>query len=759
MRFFSVYIEKMADFFTYSTEDESLKIGDRVVVSFRNKDRIGILLKEEEKKEYEFKVLEIKKKVEDGISFSKKFIDLILWVKDYYLSSVDQVFTAAIPSGIKIKYEDIYRVEKLNSLIENDEILNFFKERETFRKNSLVKRFGKEKVKILLDKKVFLEKNKWYLYNEESLFKDKEVESYINGKRSIKSRSLEDQFGKKILYNLVKRGLLKYERVIKEKGKKELQIVEKEVKKENVTLNEKQFEVKEKIENSSKKYFLLRGITGSGKTEVYISLIKSAVKNGEGAIFLVPEISLTPQIVKRFKVEFGSRVAVMHSKMTESERADEWYQIYSGEKKVVLGVRSAIFSPVKNLKYIIVDEEHENSYKQDTSPRYNAKYVAIKRGELENAKVILGSATPSIESYYYAEKGIFDLCEMTERYKDAKLPEVEIVDMKHENNSFFSEKLINEMRKALLRKEQIILLQNRKGYSTQIQCKSCGHIEECIHCSIKMSYYASQGVLKCNYCGISKKFSGRCSKCGSSDIEYGGKGIERVESELKKIFDVEILRVDGEAAKEKNFYERMYKEFLEGKYQIMLGTQMISRGLHFPNVTLVGVINSDLVMNIPDFRSGERTYQLITQVAGRAGRGDKEGKVIIQTYQPENYVIEEIKKANYVEFYKKEIEKREILMYPPFSKIINIGISSNEEKGLEEYAYLLLNKIKNDNVEVYGPMKSLVYKVKGRYRYNIFIKGEREKINSFKKDLKEKIKNIENKKYRVVIDIDPINLI
>lgn len=759
MRFFSVYIEKMSEFFTYSTKDENLKVGDRVIVPFRNRERVGIILEEEKEKEYDFKILEIMRKTNDGIELTKQFIDLLIWVKDYYLSSLNQVFSTAIPSGIKAKYDEVYIVEKINNLRENEELLNYFQERETFRKNTLIKKFGRDKIKKIIEEKVFLEKNNWYTYNEESIYKDLKVEEYIKQKRIVKSKKIEEKFDKKILHKLVKKGFLKYERILKESEKKELEKIENQAIKETVVLNKEQEKIKNQIEKSRKKYFLIRGITGSGKTEIYIKLIKKAVEEDHGSIFLVPEISLTPQMVYRFKKEFGDKVAVLHSKMTELERANEWYQIYSGEKKVVLGVRSAIFSPVKNLKYIVIDEEHENSYKQDTNPRYNAKYVAIKRGELEGAKVIFGSATPSIESYFYAKKGIFELHEIMGRYKNAKLPKIEIIDMKEEENGFFSEKLREEIKKTILKNEQVILLQNRKGYSTQIQCKKCGHIEECQHCSIKLSYYASQGILKCNYCGISKKFMGKCSNCGSEDIEYGGKGIERVETELKKIFDIEILRVDGEVAKEKDFYEKMYKEFLEGRYKIMLGTQMISKGLHFPNVTLVGVINADLVMNIPDFRAGERTYQLITQVAGRAGRGEKEGKVIVQTYQPENYIVEQIKMSNYSEFYQKEIEKREILGYPPFSKIINIGISSNDEQGLEEYAYFLLKNIKNDELEIYGPMKSLVYKVKGRYRYNIFIKGNREKINNLKKDLQYKIKKIENKKYRVAIDVDPINLI
>ena len=760
MRYYSVYIEKTKDFYTYASDDENIKVGDRVLVSFRNKDKVGLIIKEEVNKDYTFKVLNIKKILYEEISFSKKFIELLLWISDYYMTSFDQVFSTAVPSGVKVKYEDIYRVEKLDEILIKDELLEYFFEKSKIRKKTLVDRFSKGKVIDYTEKGILKVVDGWYSLEKKDELEDYELLNYFKERQEIGKLTLEKKFDKKIIEKHLKNGTLIFERKIKSFNENNFKSnVEKDKFIEDTKLNFEQEVIKKGIEESNKKHFLIRGVTGSGKTEIYIHLIKRALEKGKGSIFLVPEISLTPQMVKRFKKEFGEGVAILHSRLSNSDRAKEWYSLYSGEKKVVLGVRSAIFAPVKKLEYIIVDEEHENSYKQDTSPRYNAKYVAIKKAELENAKVVLGSATPSIESYYYGKNGIFQLFEIENRYKDAKLPEIEIVDMKEEKDSFFSEKLLEEIKGALLRKEQIILLLNRKGYSTLVQCQDCGHMEECEHCSIKLNYYASNGSLKCNYCGISKRFLGHCTKCGSKNITFSGRGVERVEEELRKKFPVNIIRVDGDVSKEKNFYENMYNDFLNGKYDIMIGTQMISRGLHFPNVTLVGVINADTIMSIPDFRSGERTYQMITQVAGRAGRGEKKGKVIIQTYQPENYIIEKIQENSYTNFYEKEIEKREILFYPPFSKIINIGISSQEENGLEEYCYNVFKEISSESVELYGPMKSLVYKVKGRYRCNIFIKGSRKNINEYKKILEKKLKKIENKKYRVIVDIDPINLI
>lgn len=507
-------------------------------------------------------------------------------------------------------------------------------------------------------------------------------------------------------------------------------------------------------------FYLLKGVTGSGKTEVYLSLIRKAFQEGKGSIFLVPEISLTPQMVERFQGEFQENIAILHSRLSSKERAEEWIQLYHGKKKIVLGVRSAIFAPVQNLQYIIIDEEHESSYKQDVNPKYHARQVALKRAMLEGVKLILGSATPSIESYYYAKHGIYQLLELNQRYNQAKMPDIELVDMKEERDLFFSQRLLEEIRNTLLRKEQILLLLNRKGYSTYIQCQDCGHVEECNHCSIKMSYYASKRIYKCNYCGKVIKYTGRCSVCGSEHLVHSGKGIERVEEELKQYFpDISILRVDGDQ-KGKQFFEQAYYDFLQGKYQVMIGTQLIAKGLHFPNVTLVGVINADMILNFPDFRAGEKTYQLLAQVAGRAGREEKPGKVIIQTYQSEHYVIEKVREHDYEGFYEKEIEAREFLDYPPFSKMILIGLSSKNEEYLKQKAEEIFQMIPKDEADMYGPMPCLVYRVKDRYRYQIFMKGSRDNIEKYKKILRKVLSKYQTEEeIRISMDAEPLNMI
>lgn len=769
MRYYKIYVDNTRELYTYEDRENKYEIGDRVIVSFRGKQRTGLIIAQDTDEERAYKVLPIQKIVENSIKLSESYIKLLVWIKNYYMSSYEQVITAAIPSGLSIKYESFYFPRDIEEFLKTDiidgELREYFKKRVTVTKGALTKNFGLDLINALIKMELLLREGKVnitlnYSKREELEEKEKSVYEYFKKRERVKEESLEKLFSKKELEKLLKSGDLRLEKLIKSEEEKVVEDIDKEIESRDKQLNEEQEKAKMDILTGKESFFLLKGITGSGKTEVYISIIKSAFNEGKGSIFLVPEISLTPQMIDRFKGEFKENIAILHSKLTQSERAKEWYDIYSGRKKVVLGVRSAIFAPVQNLGYIFLDEEHETTYKQDNNPRYNAKQVAIKRVELEGAKLVLGSATPSIESFYFAQKGIFKLIELKNRYNNAFLPEVEIVDMKGEESLYFSKRLLDEIRKTLLKGEQVLLLLNRKGYSTYIQCKDCGHVEECSHCSIKYSYYASQGVLKCNYCGRVKRYTGQCSNCGSKNLIHSGKGVERVEEEIKKYFDVRVIRVDSEMSKDREFFEKMYYDFLDKKYDIMVGTQLISKGLHFPDVTLVGVVNADTILNFPDFRAGEKTYQLVTQVAGRAGRGDKRGRVIVQTYQSEHPVFKRVKTNDYEGFYKEEIYNRELLEYPPFSKTINIGISSKYEKYLEEFVKDFFRDIKYENVEMYGPMRSMVYKVKDRFRYNIFIKGNIKEINIFKKKLKLKLTNYEkNDKIRIVVDVDPINLI
>jgi len=728
MQYFDIYIDSTKGIYTYSDKNDEFEIGDNVIVPFRNIKKTGFIIRKNLKENFDFKVLNISSKVKNSLKLSEEQIKLIEWINDYYLASYDSIIKAMIPKNVKIKYNNIYCInfEKNNLLIENstNEIIKYIISLATISYSTAKTKFKKKTIDSLVEKEFLsLEDNNVQVKIEKFLelkAENKDIFEYLYKKTFIKKEKLEEKFKRNDIKELEEKEILKVEASLNEKKEYSSEEVEK-IQKNGSLLNEEQLAVKDEIINSDKKYFLLKGVTGSGKTEIYIELIKSAFFEGYGSIFLVPEISLTPQIIERFQSEFKNNIAILHSALSDVERAKEWESIYTGEKKIVLGVRSAIFSAVKNLKYIILDEEHEATYKQDSSPSY-------------------------------------ELLNLDKRFANAELPDIEIVDMKQEDDLFFSKTLLEEIKNTLLRDEQVILLLNRKGYSTYIQCKDCGYVEECDSCSIKMSYYKSLNKYKCNYCGRQIHYTGKCSKCGSTNLIHSGKGIERVEEELKKYFDVPMVKVDSDLSKNKDNFSKIYKDFLNKKYSILIGTQIIAKGLHFPDVTLVGVINSDIILNFPDFRSGEKTFQLLTQVSGRAGRAGKKGKVIIQTYEPENNVIKDSKEENYELFYNREINSRKVFSYPPFSKILNIGFSSEDEKRLIEVSREFYEEIKNQDIELYGPMPSMVYKVQKRYRMNIFAKGSRAKIDMFKRYLKKKLDEFNDGKVRIVVDIDPINL-
>lgn len=709
MKYFTLYVDEVkGKQFTYKGKKEKYDIGDWVKVKFGKKEKIGLIISEEEKKEYAYEIKEIVEKIIEQPSIPKEIIKLLLWLSEYYLADLKDIISAAYPKELKMKYYEYYIFEKpiipLNG--KEQEILEYMQKKEEITVITLKKHFEKE---------------------------------------------LIEKFEKNGIIKLIKKSNLKKRKIKKNQYIKTANSV--------IKLTKEQNQVKEEIINLKNRFYLLKGVTGSGKTEVYIEVIKDAVKKGCGAMFLVPEISLTPQMISRFTKEFSNTIAILHSRMTPKERADEWYSLYTGEKKIVLGVRSAVFAPVKNLKYLIIDEEQETTYKQDTSPRYNAKFVAIKRVELENAKLIFGTATPSIETYNYAKKGIFKLLELNNRFNNVKMPKVKIVDMKKEKDGILSYTLLEEISERLRKREQVLIFLNKKGFSNFVQCKDCGEIEHCPHCSVSLSYYKYKNILKCNYCGYTKKFEPKCTKCGSRDLKYYGQGTEKVEIELQKYFkSARILRVDSETVKEKGSYKRIYEDFLNHKYDILVGTQIIAKGFHFPNITLVGIISADSTLNFPDFRAGEKTFNLIVQASGRAGRAEKEGEVIIQTYTPDHYVIEKSKKADYEKLYEEEIEVRKELNYPPFGKIINIIVSSEEEEILEKEAQTFFDEIFDEELEIYGPFQAPLYKIKKRYRYQIFIKGSRKQINKYKVKLLEKYKNNVAKKVRITIDVDPINL-
>lgn len=453
---------------------------------------------------------------------------------------------------------------------------------------------------------------------------------------------------------------------------------------EKKTLNKEQKEALDKIINSEKKIFLIHGVTGSGKTEIYMNLVQQMMDKGKESIILVPEISLTPQMVERFKGRFGKDITVFHSKLSDGERLDEWFRVKNGKVKVAIGARSALFLPFKNLGIIIIDEEHEGSYKSDSDPKYNAREVGEMKSFIQDCKLVLGSATPSIETFYRCKKREIELITLNNRADGALMPKVEVVDMRDElinnNRSMFSRILYEEIQTRLHNKEQIILFLNRRGFSTFVSCRKCGYVFKCNNCDISLTYHNSSDILVCHYCGSKQKLLKTCPKCGSKYVKHFGVGTEKVQEEIKKYFpQARVLRMDFDTTRKKNSYEYIYNNFKEGKADILIGTQMVAKGLDFPNVTLVGVIAADLSLNLPDFRASERTFQLITQVAGRAGRGKKEGLVIVQSYSSDNYSIISACNNDYLGFYNQEILLRNLMNYPPYFDIMLINMSSQNE--------------------------------------------------------------------------------
>lgn len=543
----------------------------------------------------------------------------------------------------------------------------------------------------------------------------------------------------------------------------EYRLVTKDINKEKETfkLTVEQQEAKNKIlSQTQSSVFLLHGVTGSGKTVVYMEIVEEMLNRGKDSIFLVPEISLTPQMVYHFKSRFGDEVAVLHSRLSEGEKYDEYRKIVEGKVHIVVGARSAVFAPFKNLGAIIIDEEHTTSYKQDNNPKYNAIEIAIERAKNNNAIVILGSATPSLETYARSIKGLYTLVELKHRVNTNNLPLVEIVDMSKEKHrgSIFSSRLITEVNKRLEKHEQIILLLNRRGYSSFITCSNCGYTAKCPHCDITLTYHKTSNTLRCHYCGYADKMNDICPSCGEKAIKTLGTGTEKVEEEIKKVFNARVVRMDLDTTSKKGSHEKIITAFKNHEYDILLGTQMIAKGLDFSNVTLVGVINADTSLMIPNYRSNEYTFQLLMQTAGRSGRGDKNGSVIIQTFNPEHYAITLASKHDYIDFFKQEMEVRRKLSYPPYYYLIYIKVIGKDYNKISiesnKIASILTRELKNS--KILGPTTCSVFKLNGLFRFGIIIKYKKEeKMEEVLQSLVNHYKG--NQTVKVDIDVNPNN--
>jgi primosomal protein N' (replication factor Y) len=522
------------------------------------------------------------------------------------------------------------------------------------------------------------------------------------------------------------------------------------------------------LEAGAFRAFLLHGVTGSGKTEVYLNAIESALARGRGALLLVPEISLTPAVAGQFQARFGGRAAILHSAFNDRERAGQWRRLRSGEAVVAVGTRSAVFAPVRDLGLIIVDEEHDGSYKQEETPRYNGRDVALVRGRDLNACVVLGSATPSLESRQNAERGKSQLLELPERIAGRPMPEVEIADMREEfletrQNALFSRRLAAAVEEKLAAGEQCILLMNRRGFSSAVACRACGERVQCAHCAIALTWHRRDNRLLCHYCNYAQRVPQRCPACGSEYLHFLGSGSEKVEDELHRAFPrARVARLDRDTVAGKNKYEEILGGFREGNFDILVGTQMIAKGHDIPNVTLVGVVNADIGLGMPDFRAAERTFQLLTQVAGRAGRHHLPGKVVIQTSNPDHYAIRYAAMQDYAKFYEKELEFRRLMRYPPFSALANILVrAGKQEEALRmsgEIGELLREP--GPGFKVHGPAEAPVARLKNEYRYQTLVKAaSRPALNGLLRRIQEYAAGAKWPVTALVIDVDPLSLL
>ncbi len=714
-------VDKM---FTYIVSDnmkEDIKVGCRVKVKFGSMLLEGFVLELTnaiDKVDYELK--EIIELVDKIPILNKEMLELGKKIQEITLCSLISAYQVMLPKALKASIKTNINTKLIRYAVSNRKDMELI----TYIENTKYEKQREFLKKLIVEKKIRIDK----------------LESYLN--------------------TLEKNGLIKF--IYEEDYRYKFNTNNSD---NRVILNSEQEVCVNRVVNSFgiSKTFLLYGVTGSGKTEVYMNIIEKVINKGMSAIMLVPEISLTPQIVERFTLRFGDNIAILHSGLSDAEKYDEYRKITMGKVRIVVGARSAIFAPLTNIGVIIIDEEHTATYKQENHPRYHARDIAILRSKYHNCPIVLGSATPSLESFARAMNKNYELLVMKKRANNMLLPDVHIVDMKEEikrGNYTFSKLLIDKINEKISKGEQVILLLNRRGYSPLIKCSKCGEVEKCPNCDISLTYHKSSDSLRCHYCNYTKKCPSKCMKCGSADIKGIGLGTEKLEQEIMDKFKARVIRMDADTTSRKGMHEKIIKEFGEGKYDILLGTQMIAKGLDFPKVTLVGVINADMSLCVPDFRSSERTFQLLSQVSGRAGRGKYPGEVIIQTFNPNHYSIRYAKNHDYLNFYKEEMAIRKQLNYSPYYFITLVRISCKDyEEGFKHANKIkdYLEKNLSSDTILLGPTMASMFKINNIYNYQCIIK--------YKKDLKLKdtlinIDNIykTNNKVNVEIDVDPIRL-
>ncbi len=781
-------------------EGMELFIGDSVIVPFgaKNTPVQGFVVSISEASDYP-KLKTIKEKAELGRCFDEYMLRVIKWMREKYLCSYEEALNAIVPSGAVLKatewivleeknedrkYSDIINLlEENGGVMKYSDILNSFEKNVSNKISQMVKEGilsrefqNSQKVRAKTVKAVRLKispdnakKQKEEFSDKKPLWADILEILLLNGFVSVKDLKEFTMSSGSAIKTLEKKGILEIfdlevYRLPKNKYKRKEQIPE---------LTSEQgkavFEINQGL--SQNKYFgaLLFGVTGSGKTEVFMRAISECIKKGKQAIVLVPEISLTPQTVNRFTDRFGKSVAVLHSRLSKGERFDQWRKIRSGDVDIVIGARSAVFAPVKNLGIIIIDEEHSDTYKSEMAPRYDAREVAQFRAGLYNAGLVLASATPKIEDFHKAKNGEFKLITLEKRANNSQMPEVSIIDMRQElkdgNKSMISRQLRAEIEQNLEKGEQTILFLNRRGFSTFVSCRECGFVPHCPNCNISLTYHKFDNTLQCHYCGHTIKNYTLCPKCQSKYIRYFGGGTQRLEEEINALFPTaSVLRMDIDTTGKKQSHEDILRQFETEKTDILIGTQMVTKGLDFEDVTLVGVVSADTMLHIDDFRSGERTFSVLEQVAGRAGRGKKTGRAVIQTYSPEHEAVLFSKEHNYKEFFESEIKMRDILWYPPYSDMVLVGFSGPSlnlvSDSAKEFSKLLQKSEFNQRIDVLGPIPSAVSKIKGKYRWQILIKCENsDRASLVLSEIRNKLKNNDNYKDTViVIDKNPIHV-
>nr|WP_164682423.1 primosomal protein N' [Streptococcus hyointestinalis] len=766
--------------------EEDVALGSRVHVPFGASNRLlqGFVVGFKEQLDSSQSLKEIAEVLDPEPVLNEEQLALADAMRKTVFSYKISILKSMLPSLLNSQYDKLFSVtdetpqDVVDSVFSGQASMRY-SEVSDAQKQLLTKLARQKKVALdyLAKDKKTVKTQKYYQVNSSTLAsleisqrakKRQALKEYLETSSKGKLSDLRERYSRDVVQFFIEAQAITLSERLVNRADSYFETVEKT---DFLTLNDEQQTIVETVSAAIGKDstpFLLEGVTGSGKTEVYLHIIDKVLKQGKTAIVLVPEISLTPQMTHRFISRFGKQVAIMHSGLSDGEKYDEWRKIKSGKARVVVGARSAIFSPLDNIGAIIIDEEHEASYKQESNPRYHARDVAILRAKYHKAVVVLGSATPSIESRARASRKVYHFLQLTNRANPkASLPQVEIADFRdylgQKSPSNYTPLLLEKIANRLERGEQSVLMLNRRGYSSFIMCRECAYVDNCPNCDISLTLHMDTKTMNCHYCGFTKAIPRTCPNCNSRSIAYYGTGTQKAYDELQEVFpQARILRMDVDTTRKKGAHEKILRAFGNGEADILLGTQMIAKGLDFPNVTLVGVLNADTSLNLPDFRSSERTFQLLTQVAGRAGRGDKSGEVVIQTYNPDHYAIQLAKKQDYETFYRYEMNVRKQMSYPPYYYTVGITLSLADELELTRKAYQVLAMLKetlSPEAKLLGPTPKPIARTHNLYHYHIIIKYRFEdNLETVLNRILDWTQEKDNKKLRVQIDNEPQNI-